>query len=119
MMFFSRCSSSAVKCTRQAFPLICNIPPLDRNVLYQGIWFNQATSQLNDSRECGFSPGCQVSAVNGGTGGEKAMENVTGPLLAFAGSPVPIIGLVWKMSAALSRARQKTACQLNLFTSYT
>jgi 3-methyladenine DNA glycosylase/8-oxoguanine DNA glycosylase len=37
------------------------------------------------------------------------MENVIGPLLAFAGSLVPIMGLVWKMSAVVSRVKQNTA----------
>jgi hypothetical protein len=43
-----------------------------------------------------------------GTGGEKDMENVIGPLLAFAGSLIPIMGLVWKMSAVVSRVKQNT-----------
>jgi hypothetical protein len=37
------------------------------------------------------------------------MENIIGPLLAFAGSLVPIMGLVWKMSAVVSRVSQNTA----------
>jgi hypothetical protein len=37
------------------------------------------------------------------------MENVIGPLLAFAGSLVPIMGLVWKMSAVVARVNQNTA----------
>jgi 3-methyladenine DNA glycosylase/8-oxoguanine DNA glycosylase len=41
--------------------------------------------------------------------GEKDMENIIGLLLAFAGSFVPIMGLVWKMSAVVSRVKQNTA----------
>jgi hypothetical protein len=37
------------------------------------------------------------------------MENVIGPLLAFAGSLIPIMGLVWKMSAVVSQVKQNTA----------
>ncbi|MDR1072810.1 MAG: hypothetical protein LBL45_03950 [Treponema sp.] len=37
------------------------------------------------------------------------MENIIGPLLAFAGSIIPIFGLVWKLSAVVSQVRQNTA----------
>jgi 3-methyladenine DNA glycosylase/8-oxoguanine DNA glycosylase len=37
------------------------------------------------------------------------MENIIGPLLAFAGSLIPIFGLVWKLSAVVSQVRQNTA----------
>jgi hypothetical protein len=37
------------------------------------------------------------------------MENVLGPLLAFAGSLVPVMGIVWKMSAVVARVNQNAA----------
>jgi hypothetical protein len=36
------------------------------------------------------------------------VEQVIGPLLAFAGSLIPIMGLVWKLSAVVSQVKQNT-----------
>ncbi|MDR1232498.1 MAG: hypothetical protein LBK61_13985 [Spirochaetaceae bacterium] len=37
------------------------------------------------------------------------MENVIGPLLAFAGSLVPLMGVVWKTATLAARVNQNTA----------